>query len=80
MVVALPLPKREEVDLWGDLCLSPLPQDTVSDLAQKNMLSSAVIICGATREWREHFAKICENETRERASVKALEFQTISPI
>lgn len=80
MVVTLPLPKKEEVDLWGDLCLPLLPQNTVSDLAQKNMLLSTVIICGATREWCEHFAKICENETRERAGVKALEFQTISPV
>ena len=71
----LPLPKMKDVDLWVICSHVPSPRPTVSDVAQKSLLFSTALICGVTREWHTRFAKTCENEARDKASVKAVEFQ-----
>lgn len=48
--VMLPLPKMKDVDL-GVICSRlPSPRPIVSDMAQKNLLFSTALICGATWE------------------------------
>ena len=75
----LPLPKMKDMDL-GVICSHlPSPSPTVSYMAQKNLLFSTALICGGTREWHKHFAKTCENEARDKTSVKAVEFQMSKP-
>lgn len=77
--VTAPPPEMKDRDRWVICSHLPSRRPTVSDLAQKNMLLETVIICGASRERHKHFAKTYENETRGKASVKAIEFQTSKP-